>query len=103
MKRNMLVTDALVDEDTTDTTNPELCGYTNVITTNNKSKIPSQLKRDSDYALQTKQQNLIVKQNNDIWNVLDLYCLNRGYMQRRIQLFLVGDNFKVIPVECIPC
>ena len=75
----MSVTDAPVDEDTTDTTTPKAHGYTNIITTNNKSRPPSQLKRDSNYALtKTKQQNLIVKQNNNIRNVLDLYCLDRG-------------------------
>ena len=51
----------------------------------------------------TQQQYLVIKQNNAIHNVLDLYCLNRGCIQRRIQLYLSGNNFKEIPADCIPC
>jgi len=62
------------------------------------------VKRDKDYRLtKTQRQQLLVKQNNNIRNVLDLYCLDRGCIQSRIQLYLSGNNFKVIPTDCIHC
>jgi len=104
VKRNMAVMDVATDEEPADTTTPESRGYNNTITTSTSKKSTSQLKRDKDYALsKTQQQYLVVKQNNDIRNVLDLYCLDRGCVQRRIQMYLSGSDFKHLPDECLPC
>ena len=79
-------------------------GYTNLLVTPSKGPSTTQRKRDKKYKLsKTQREHLVKRQHGDLMDVLDLFCLDRGCIQRRIQMYLSVGRLVDYPDEVPPC
>ena len=94
----------LANDDGDDDKGKKTSGYTNLLITPKKGKTVKQRHRDQRYKLnRTQRDNLVKRQLADLRDVLDLFCLDRGCIQRRIQMYLAKGSLVDYPLVMSPC